>query len=540
MTRTMHDEDRCMEFYNTARVVRDDKGQPQIVLLDLLQQLMPQSNKHDLRMHLLAFQKQAGLPPFAKVYLPTPGIPNPRKVAYNQVAAPLCAAELICSVPGDAEHMIGAANNLLMHFGTAAPSLVHKPLAKQEQLPTTTLRPQPWQTVTIEESRQELCKSVVESLTKTALSKTLLQFNATLINVHKDCEDQPWFRGLAVAEALGYADPKKALQNHVKRPRKKKREQLPMPTDLPKREREAWWVDVAGVQQLVDKCQDRLLGGVFRDWLLTEALPTTYETAQASDAVQASEPEDAHSSTTQTLERTLLEAKIANEMRWQMIDKASYEKELLTLAQEAQRASDELGVPLTPEQREQLIRQAFEPQPLMPTPEVAPNDDELTRQIYGSHRQSVAIDRIHKKIAGLDLARARRKAAAEWGLGVSKTQLLAERLALEVAAHPIGLDEDGWLLAGDYLILRGHSDDEIIKLQTSFGRMLKALYMEQRGEKPETVLRDYNSQLDCATCRYHCREDRHILNAAYQKFLTTELYRSTVPSAVQALNALGP
>ena len=115
---------------------------------------------------------------------------------------------------------------------------------------------------------------------------------------------------------------------------------------------------------------------------------------------------------------------------------------------------------------------------------------------------------------------------------------LQKRQALEMAATPHYLDEDGWMTAGDYLRLRGHSDEELQQLQTSFGRTLK-LHQAHRGETAETVCRDYGyRQNEVQTCIYHAQRDRALLNAAYQAFALTDLYRRFVPPAVQAINNL--
>jgi hypothetical protein len=204
------------------------------------------------------------------------------------------------------------------------------------------------------------------------------------------------------------------------------------------------------------------------------------------------------------------------------------------LARLAHTASQELGVELPPAlQAEHLMREAS----LQESQELPLHtENELSRLRWVVERQDEINARLHKKHQRLELAVQARRMSNECGLGVSDTQLLAERQALEMAATPSYMDEDYWITAGDYLLYaRGHSDEDVRQLQTSFGRTLKSHHLLQRGVTPDATLRDYGSN-EVPTCVYHARRDRALLNAAYQAFALTDLYRRVVSPVVQALN----
>ena len=334
----------------------------------------------------------------------------------------------------------------------------------------------------------------------------------------------------AVAEALGYDVAKEALKQYVCKQRKQKRETLPMTTTMTKCEREAIWISSQGVRDLVEGRSNAECERFWR-WLVDTVMPQLHGDSQQELTLNAQPQAPEHAT-----EDAITEEAIAS-MRWdRQKEMLQYKIMQLRLAEAAHKFSNELGLQLPDTlQPEYLMRAAaLQEQEHQPAPTV----DEIAQTIWATKQQEEMNLRLLKKVQRLELALEARKLANECGWHVRDSQLLAERQALEIAATPAYLDEDGWLTAGDYLrYARGHSEEEVQQLQTSFGRSLKAHHLQQQGQAPETVARDYH-QNEVHTCRYHVSRDRALLNAAYQVFALTDLYRRVVPLAAQAINNL--
>jgi hypothetical protein len=200
-------------------------------------------------------------------------------------------------------------------------------------------------------------------------------------------------------------------------------------------------------------------------------------------------------------------------------------------------ACSRFGLQLPPElQPEYLMRQT-----LMPEPALTEDSEKHYRQhLLAADLQHERNIQAHSKLLTLQAAIAARSLSDLSGSHVTEAQLLAERQALEMAATPLNLDAGGWLLARDYLLFRGHSLEEVRDLESSFGKLVKQVWQQAYGTEPETVPRDYPQYqgVDVPTCRYHMTRDAAVLNAAYQAFSVTELYRSRVTPAAQAINNL--
>ena len=212
---------------SAVRRVQSRDGSVKFVLIDALAQLMPHCDETDRREHLHAFRERDGLPPFARVYMPSVPGENGRKVANTVIADVPCLIELICSLPCDPKHLIEQAWALQRHTGQdPTMNLICRPLhAKQ---PTSAELLRRCHRVAVRQptrSSQEVCAAVLATLPPLAATckGQLFQYRACSIHALLDESGNPWFRGIAVAEALRYYDPKGALKQHVSKQQKQKR-----------------------------------------------------------------------------------------------------------------------------------------------------------------------------------------------------------------------------------------------------------------------------------------------------------------------------
>jgi hypothetical protein len=330
---------------------------------------------------------------------------------------------------------------------------------------------------------------------------------------------------------LGYQRAAAALQQRVSKNHKQKRAKLEPTQQLTRSEQDAWWVDVEGVRDLVGG-QDE--GGRFWRWLSGEVLPHLGRSNDLSLPPQPPlrELQDEMREAATVLHT--LQADTLTNLRMER-QKAELERQLLQLqlAKAVHEASETFGLETPAALRPERL--AFAPAPEQVATEAS--QEEIDRVRLALDRERLTNARLENKLQRTMVALQARKMAAECGWDVKQEQLLAERQALELAAAPAHLDEGGWMTAGDYLRLRGHTEDEVQRLQSSFGRSLKAHHELQRGEPPDTVLREYGQDLN-RTCMYHTQRDRALLNASYQHFTLTDLYRRAVPPAMQAINNL--
>jgi prophage antirepressor-like protein len=321
------------------------------------------------------------------------------------------------------------------------------------------------------------------------------------------------------------------LQQRVSKNHKQKRAKLEPTQQLTRCEQDAWWIAVEGVRDLVGGQNE---GERFWRWLSGEVLPQLHRSNDLSLPPQPPlrELQDEMREAATVLHT--LQADTLTNLRMER-QKAELERQLLQLqlAKAVHEASETFGLETPAALRPERL--AFAPAPEQVATEAS--QEEIDRVRLALDRERLTNARLENKLQRTMVALQARKMAAECGWDVKQEQLLAERQALELAAAPAHLDEGGWMTAGDYLRLRGHTEDEVQRLQSSFGRSLKAHHELQRGEPPDTVLREYGQDLN-RTCVYHTQRDRALLNASYQHFTLTDLYRRTVPPAMQAINNL--
>ena len=517
---------------STLRQISGADGCTKFVLMDVLTQLMPQWTDGERREHLRAFKYRDNLPPFSRVYMPSSSHQNLRKIANSDVAPLSCVVDLICSLPCNPQHLIEYASSLQRHCGVnPTNNLICRSVQAEHLSHDVVLQRVGGQRQTLQplRSSQEVCASVLSTLPPESITSKgrLFQYGNNSIHAVLDESGEPWFRGIAVAQAMGYNDPKGNLSQQVCKQRKQKREKLPMTAPLTKTEREAIWISRQGVRDLADGRGDE--GERFWRWFTDNVLHHVH-TGENEAPVLSALPQTPVYATHEAIDEELFAA-----YKWELRQKA-LECQILhiQLARLTHATCMDLGLPVPPAlQAEHLMQQATQEIETMPAPSAA----ELNRLHMAKERQEEMCLRIFTKIERLELALNARRMANECGLFPSAAQLLAERQALEMAASPAHFDDGAWLTAGDYLrYSRGHSEEEVQQLQTSFGKCLKAHRLQQ-GVAPDIVTRDYHSH-EVLTHIYHASRDRALLNAAYQAFTLTDLYRQVVPPAVQAINNL--
>ena len=516
---------------SAVRQVRTKRGELKLSVEDVLRQLMSDWMGMERFDHLKAFRAREGIPPFELVHIPQETYVNRRKLAHIRVADLGCVVALICSLPGDSHHIIEQAKALQKHCGIEpASNLQHKPIEAQPlsaqqllQRQDNILAQQP------APSTSEIYAAVLYALPPEAgnAKGQRYQFNNTTIHMLVDVHGDPWFRGISIAEALVYHLPKEALKQFVSKQRKVKREALPMITTMSKCEREAVWISTQGVRDLVENSKSNQKD-YFWHWLFQTAIHPAYNRIDIVTQAPSSTPE--LPSSEYMTEENMSNTNIAAQHMLVV-----YRLKLLQLATLAHTFSKELGIDLPPTLRPEYLMQEASS---TPEPQSCMTSKQLQQMEHASKRISVINDRLNKKAARLDLALTTRRFANECGIHVGEAQLLAERQAIEMASTHAHLDDDGWFIAGDYLrYCRGHCEDEVQQLQSSFGKQLKATYVQLRQMPPGTAARDYQKN-EVQTCLYHASRDRALLNAAYQAFALTDLYRRLTPHDVQAVNTM--
>ena len=496
---------------------------------DVLLQLMPAWTFTDRRNHLTEFRARYGQCLFEKAYIPSKLHENKRKIANVDVASLQDIVRLICSLPGDASHLFEQATAMQRDCGgEPLKDLKHEPLCAQPQqlLPQSATRQ-------IQPARKpsEVYSAALTTIPPgaTTVSGNRYQYNSHTIHVLLDVHGSPWFRGLAIAEALEYPLPKEALKEFVSRQRTRKRETLPMTTTMSRVEREAKWICVEGVRDLAESC-NHCDGKAFLTWLSSTILVKLRGPRDLSFVTVAPSQQ-----LEQASQEVLTNEAIANTRLLRQSAVLGQQISHVTLALMAYRFSKELGVTLPATlEPEYLLQVASAP----PDPQPNLTNKELQQISQETEQVNLAKERLRKKAQRLELAIEARRLANLCGLGVSEAQLLAERQAIEAACTPSYLDDEGWFTAGDYLrTCRGHSEDEVQQLQTSFGKHLKKFSQEVCNRTPDVTQRDYGRN-EHITCLYHASRDRALLNAGYQTFTLTDLYRRVVPPSAQAINTL--
>jgi antitoxin component of RelBE/YafQ-DinJ toxin-antitoxin module len=130
------------------------------------------------------------------------------------------------------------------------------------------------------------------------------------------------------------------------------------------------------------------------------------------------------------------------------------------------------------------------------------------------------------------------QAAQELGLNTNQALDVAAQLAIDVAALPLNLSDEGFTDAGEYLRMRGHNESQVRSLQVTFGQMLKKHYQQVHGVAPPGHFHAEFGGVVKAPYSYNRQADREFLNGTYQMLTLTDTYRKQVPNALLALNSV--
>ena len=155
-----------------------------------------------------------------------------------------------------------------------------------------------------------------------------------------------------------------------------------------------------------------------------------------------------------------------------------------------------------------------------------------------AERQREAQLRVQTKLSRIELALEAKQAAQELGLNTNQALDVAAQLAIDAAALPPNLSDEGFTDTGDYLRMRGHSDSEVRSLQVTFGLMLKKHYQQVHGVAPPGHFHAEFGGFVKTPYSYNRQADRELLNGTYQMLTLTDTYRKQVPNALLALNSV--
>ena len=155
-----------------------------------------------------------------------------------------------------------------------------------------------------------------------------------------------------------------------------------------------------------------------------------------------------------------------------------------------------------------------------------------------AERQHEALLRVQAKLQRIELAVKAKQAAQELGLNTNQALDVAAQLAIDAAALPPNLSDEGFTDAGEYLRMRGHSESEVRSLQVTFGLMLKKHYQQVHGVTPPGHFHAEFGGVVKTPYSYNRQADRELLNGTYQMLTLTDTYRKQVPNELLALNSV--
>jgi antitoxin component of RelBE/YafQ-DinJ toxin-antitoxin module len=145
---------------------------------------------------------------------------------------------------------------------------------------------------------------------------------------------------------------------------------------------------------------------------------------------------------------------------------------------------------------------------------------------------------VQTKLLRIELALKAKQAAQELGLNTNQALDVAAQLAIDAAALPLNLSDEGFTDAGEYLRMRGHNESQVRSLQVTFGLMLKKHYQQVHGVAPPGHFHAEFGGVVKTPYSYNRQADRELLNGTYQMLTLTDTYRKQVPNALLALNSV--
>jgi hypothetical protein len=146
--------------------------------------------------------------------------------------------------------------------------------------------------------------------------------------------------------------------------------------------------------------------------------------------------------------------------------------------------------------------------------------------------------RLQTRLLRIELALKAKQAAQELGLSFTPAQDTAAQFAIDAAALPPNLPDNGFITAGEYLRMRGHGEAQVRSLQVTFGVMLKKHYEQVHGIAPPGHFHAEFGGVVKTPFSYNRQTDRELLNGTYQLLTLTETYRKQVPNELLALNCV--
>jgi antitoxin component of RelBE/YafQ-DinJ toxin-antitoxin module len=155
-----------------------------------------------------------------------------------------------------------------------------------------------------------------------------------------------------------------------------------------------------------------------------------------------------------------------------------------------------------------------------------------------AERQREAHLRVQTKLLRIELVLKAKQAAQELGLNTNQALDVAAQLAIDAAALPLNLSDEGFTDAGEYLRMRGHNESQVRSLQVTFGLMLKKHYQQVHGVAPPGHFHAEFGGVVKTPYSYNRQADRELLNGTYQMLTLTDTYRKQVPNALLALNSV--
>jgi prophage antirepressor-like protein len=155
-----------------------------------------------------------------------------------------------------------------------------------------------------------------------------------------------------------------------------------------------------------------------------------------------------------------------------------------------------------------------------------------------TERQREAQLRVQTKLLRIELALKAKQAAQELGLSTTQALYEAAQFAIDAAALPANLSDDGFTTAGEYLRMRGHSEAQVRSLQVTLGHMLKKHYEQVHGVAPPGHFHaEFGGVIKTPYC-YNRQTDRELLNGTYQLLTLTDTYRKQVSNELLAINSV--
>ena len=190
----------------------------------------------------------------------------------------------------------------------------------------------------------------------------------------------------------------------------------------------------------------------------------------------------------------------------------------------------------------QLVRTGtYSVQPQLPTT----SNDELQALQFeqlaaqaAAERQREENLRLQTRLLRIELALQAKQAAQELGLSFAPAQEAAAQFAIDAAALPPNVPDNGFITAGEYLRMRGHDEAQVRSLQVTLGIMLKKHYEQVRGVAPPGHFHAEFGGVVKTPFSYNRQADRELLNGTYQLLTLTETYRKQVPNELLALNCV--